>query len=509
MGKEEVYMKKILGILFCFVPLLFATTMWVRVYYENEIERIDLISRKYDILTGNVRARYFEYFLDEAIVNDLIGKGYQIEILHPDIINYLKDNYDSLRMTFGEYYTYAEMVQELNQIASAYPNITNLFSIGQTWQGRDVWAMKISDNPTQKEPEPRVLISAVHHAREPIGCSICMDFINYLIQNYGNNDTATTIVNNTEVLVVPVVNPDGYVFNETYDDPWGNGWRKNCRDNNNNGQMDTDYDGVDLNRNYGYMWGYDNQGSSPNPPDETYRGPSPFSEPETQAIRNLCNSDSFMYNLDYHSYGNYLIYPWGYINDLPPEPDRSIYLAMAETMTTIIGVPNNYAYGNCYQTVGYVANGGTFDWMYGDTIEKPRFFAFSSEVGNSFWEGANDTNIIISQCNETRPMNIYLCYRAATTGIKEFLNIGGAGDFLLFQNPIRGRIKFAIDLKENTRLRVRIYDTSGRLVWDRECECPKGRNAFEINAPQSAAGIYFLHLNQDDKRILKKVVFIK
>ncbi|MEO0106563.1 MAG: M14 family zinc carboxypeptidase [candidate division WOR-3 bacterium] len=502
-------MKRISIFVVCLPIVLFSTTMWVRVYYYSESARQELLRKNYDILTGNARAGYFEYFLDEEIVTELSDAGYQIEILHPDIVNYLETNYGHLRMTFGKYYTYNEMVQELNQIAGSYPNITHLVSIGQSWQGRNIWAMKISDNPSQKEPEPRVLISAVHHAREPIGCSICMDFIKYLTQNYGTNDTATTIVNNDEVWVVPVVNPDGYVFNETYNDPWGNGWRKNCRDNNNNGQMDTDYDGVDLNRNYGYMWGYDNIGSSPNPPDEDYRGPSAFSEPETQAIRALCNADSFMYNLDYHSYGDYLIYPWGYINALPPEPDRSIYIAMAETMTTIIGVPNNYAYGNPYQTVGYVANGGTFDWMYGDTIEKPKFFAFSSEVGSSFWQGANDTNVIIAQCNETRPMNIYLCYRAAIVGIKEVQTQFNNSDFIIAQNPAVGRINLEFTLKEKADIELRLYDVSGRLVWKEACEYPAGRHNLEIDKRDLNSGLYFLNFSRDGKDIVqRKIVLI-
>ncbi len=503
-------MKKIILSILFLVLLLSARTMWVRVYYTNDIEREMLLAKKFDILSGNAKEGYFDYFLNESEVEVLVKSGFIIDTLNLDITDYLQRNFGDLRMTFGNYYTYSEMVQELDAIAAAYPNITQKVSLGTSWQNRQIWAMKISDNPGQKEPEPRVLISAVHHAREPIGCSICMDFINYLVRNYGINDTATTIVNNDEVWVVPVVNPDGYVLNETYNDPWGYGWRKNCRDNNNNGQFDSTYDGVDLNRNYGYMWGYDNNGSSPNPPDEDYRGPSPFSEPETQVIRDLCIADSFLYNLDYHAYGNYLIYPWGYINALPPEPDRSTYIAMAETMTTIIGVPNYYAYGNPYQTVGYVANGGTFDWMYGDSVAKPKFFAFSAEVGTSFWQGANDTNVIIQQCNETRPMNIYLCYRAALVNIKEMANSTIPARLTILPNPVHNNATLFFDLNEPAVLRIRLYDALGRTVFDTpQKEYPKGRAKIDFDMRAVPSGIYFVNVENGSKNIINKLVVLR
>jgi hypothetical protein len=459
-------------------------------------------------LSGNAEQKYFEYFLDEETVSSLLQNGYAIDVLHDDIVTFLEQNYGGLRMTFGEYYTFAEMEQELDQIVAAYPNQAMKVSIGTSWEDRDVWALKVSDNVTQREPEHRVLVSAVHHAREPIGCSVCLDFAKHLLENYGTDDTATTIVNNDEVWIVPVVNPDGYVFNETYEDPWGDGWRKNCRDNNNNGQMDTDYDGVDLNRNYGYMWGYDNSGSSPNPPDETYRGPSAFSEPETQAIRTRCNVDSFIYNIDYHSYGDYLIYPWGYIDALPPDSD--LYQAMADTMTSIIGVPNNYVYGNCYQTVGYPANGGTFDWMYGDDSEKPSFIAFSVEVGSSFWQGASDTNVIIQQCNETRPMNIYLCYKAALVGIEENRSLTFAS-FSLRPNPAQNAVRIAFQLERPMKLDLKIHDAAGRIAYQKTAATYlPGKNEITIDGGLLAAGVYFVDLSQGNERFLsEKLVLIK
>ena len=503
-------MKKITVLVLLFVLLLGARTMWVRVYYSNELEKEFLLNKHFDILTGNAKAGYFEYFLDEKVVNQLTQEGFGIEILHPDIVNYLEKEYGHLRMNFGYYYTYDEMVQELNQIASNYPNITHLVSLGQSWYGREIWAMKVSDNAAQNEGEPSVLITGIHHAREPITCSICIDFINWLTQNYGINDSATTIVNTDEVWIVPVVNPDGYVFNETYDDPWGNGWRKNCRDNNGNGQMEPDSDGVDLNRNYAYQWGYDNSGSSPDPTSDTYRGPAPFSEPCTQAIRELCDTFNFLYALNYHSYGNYVIVPWGYINQWVPSPDSEVYHAMAESMTTYIGVPNNYTWGTAGQTVGYNANGVSDDWMYGEQQEKEKCFAFTSEIGESFWQGATDTSIIVTQCNETRPMNIYLCLRAAIIGIKE-RNVAHPGYHLtLSPNPARERVQLRFNPAITDNLKIRVYDITGRTVWKSNLDnYSKTISTYNIDLKNLSAGIYFIQVIQGKNRLEKKLILLK
>lgn len=497
-------------ILFILCSFLSAQTVWVRVYYDSDFERETLLDSDYDLLTGNAPEKYFEYFLDEKDVEELREKGFCLKILHPDIARYLEETYGHLRMNFGCHYTYSEMEQELDQIVAAHPTITRKVNLGLTWQNREVWGLKISDNPAQHEGEPSVLITGAHHAREPIGCGISMDFINWLVDNYGVNDTATTIIDHDEVWIVPVVNPDGYVFNETYNDPWGNGWRKNCRDNNNNGQMDTDYDGVDLNRNYGYRWGYNNQGSSPNPPDEDYRGPSAFSEPETQAIRTLCDTFAFQYAMNYHSYADVLIVPWGYINDWVPAPDSAVYYAMCDTMTTRIGVPNNYPFGTAGQTIGYNANGTSEDWLYGEQIEKPKCFSFTTEVGGSFWEGAGDTNLIVQNINRTRPMNIYLCYKAAVVGIEEEEEPVFVSATQIMPNPVRERFIVSFTLPGPAAITVCMHDASGRRIAGEEIQrLSAGRHEIEVDANDLPAGVYFVSLRCDyDEVYRQKVVLL-
>jgi hypothetical protein len=189
------------------------------------------------------------------------------------------------------------------------------------------------------------------------------------------------------------VNPDGYIYNQENDPNGGGMWRKNRR-NNGNGSY-----GVDLNRNYGYMWGYDDQGSSGNPWDATYRGTEPFSEPETTVIKDFCESHEFGIALNYHTYSNLWLYTWGYTEE-PCEDDELLY-AYAEQMTQV----NNYEFGPGSTTI-YATNGGSDDWMYGEQETKNKILSFTPEVGNSsdgFWPSASR---IIPHCQENLLANI-------------------------------------------------------------------------------------------------------
>ena len=141
----------------------------------------------------------------------------------------------------------------------------------------------MSNNPSVDQPaKPQMLVTSLHHAREPGSLSAVIYYLSYLLENYSTDTHIKTIIDNTELYFVPCVNPDGYIYNITTYPGGGGMWRKNRRVNA-GGSF-----GVDLNRNYGYNWGFDNVGSSPNGVSDTYRGASAFSEPETQAVRNFC-----------------------------------------------------------------------------------------------------------------------------------------------------------------------------------------------------------------------------
>ncbi len=279
--------------------------------------------------------------------------------------------------SMGGYYTYQEYLDELDEMMAKYPNLISSYKpIGNfiTNDGNTLNWLKISNNPELEESEPEVLYTAVHHAREPQGLSQLIYFMWYLLENYATDPEIKALVDNTELYFVPVINPDGYLYNE-FTDPQGGGmWRKNRINNPDNSK------GVDLNRNYATFWGFDDSGSSPDPKSDVYRGSAPFSEIETKAIRQFCNTHNFKFALNYHSFGNLVIYPWG--NDGSNCPDSTSFQLLADRMVDY----NKFTAGTSIETVGYYVNGGSDDWMYGDQTQKAAIISFTPEVGE-FYDG--------------------------------------------------------------------------------------------------------------------------
>jgi len=320
--------------------------------------------------------------------------------------------------------------------------------------------VKISDNPSINETEPEVLYTSLHHAREPAGVMSLLYYMYYLLVNYDSDPLIQILVDNTEMYFVPVINPDGYVYNQTIAPNGGGMWRKNRRDNG-DGEW-----GVDINRNYGYMWGLDNEGSSPYTWDETYRGTEAFSEPETQNMKVFCENHEFVNALNYHTYSNLLLYAWGYTEELCPDDD--IYFAHSTLMTQ----DNNYTYGAGSTTI-YPTNGGSDDWMYGEQGTKNKIFAYTPELGggnDGFWCDI-DRIIPIAQENmiqnilaaafagvyasveETSPSvtNInegYLTYDITRLGLME------GGSFTVSVEPISEVILSAGDPKEYASMEI-------------------------------------------------------
>lgn len=302
--------------------------------------------------------------------------------------------------SMGGFFTLAEIYAHLDNMATLYPNIFKsrqmIDSSSTTFEGRPLYWVKISDNPNSDEAEPEMLYSAAHHAREPAGVSQLIMYMYYLLENYNTDPEIQYIVNNTELYFVPCVNPDGYVYNHTIAPSGGGMWRKNRVDN-----LDGEY-GVDLNRNYSYNWGLDNTGSSPNTFDATYRGTSPASEEETQMMQLFCNAHEFKIALNYHTYSNLLICPWGYAPSTFT-PDVNTFNSWGALLTK----DNQYAFGTADQTVGYIVNGSSDDWMYGEQSSKPKIMAMTPEAGDQadgFWPAINRIEDI---CKLNIPMDLY------------------------------------------------------------------------------------------------------
>lgn len=295
--------------------------------------------------------------------------------------------------SMGGFYTYDEFLSHLDAMAAAFPNLITVKAPIDTFlthQGRPVYWLKISDNPDSDETEPELLYTGLHHAREPQSLTQLIFYMYYLLENYGTNAEVTHLVDNSEMYFVPMLNPDGYVRNQDTDPDGGGLWRKNRRNNG-----DATF-GVDLNRNYGHNWGYDNLGSSPDTESDTYRGPAAFSEPETRAIKWFCEHHEFGLALNYHAFGNYMIYPWGF-QPSPLTPDSVEFIAFAQALTEM----NNYTYGTGFETVAYPTNGDSDDWMYGEQGTKNKIFSMTPEIGNGgdgFWP-ASDRIIPLSKEN--------------------------------------------------------------------------------------------------------------
>lgn len=276
--------------------------------------------------------------------------------------------------THGCYPTYDEVLVILDQMRAQFPDLVSArTSLGTSHEGLGVWMIEIGDNPGVDEGEPEVLLTSLHHAREPQSLASLLHAVWTALHAYGSDPEWTHLLDTRRVFVVPVLNPDGYVYNQ-FNAPGGGGmWRKNVRDNG-DGSF-----GVDLNRNYGYEWGRDNVGSSNNPFSDTYRGPAPFSEPETSALRQFVDGRAIRIALNTHSYSNVLIHPWGYAPSLYT-PDSVAFTRAADTMTRV----NGYPYGTADQVLWYYTNGSSDDWMYG----VHGILAYTPEIGSAsegFW----------------------------------------------------------------------------------------------------------------------------
>ncbi len=297
------------------------------------------------------------------------------------------------------YFTYAEFLAIVDSMHTLYPGLISVRDSIDTIhsiQGRPIYWVRVSNNPSVEQPaKPQILYTALHHAREPGTISSMVYYLWYLLEQYGVNTEVKTIVDNTEMYFILCVNPDGYLQNIATSMSGGGMWRKNMR-NNGDGT-----NGVDLNRNYGYFFGYDDIGSSPTTSSETYRGRSGFSEPETRAVKWLTEHHHFKIALNYHTFGNDIIYPWGYIASLRTT-DSNQFSAYAKYLTE----NTMYRFGTGDQTVGYVTNGDSDDWMYGDTTAKPKVFAFTPETGFRDFGFYTTTENIIPDCRKNLRTNV-------------------------------------------------------------------------------------------------------
>jgi hypothetical protein len=378
-------------------------------FSESELETIKQLGLNTQIVIHDVRAFYInqnnpehkDYVATTQTRNATCtnsGGDYQTPV------NFDVKNGDD----FGGYYTYSEALQEFADMHTQYPNLitaaaninngsTDFLTEGDpnnatspSIGSNPIKWFKISDNPnSSSEGEPQILYTAIHHAREPMSLQQLIFYMWYLLENYDTDLEVQSIVNNTELYFVPVINPDGYLHNE-FTDPQGGGfWRKNRH----NGY------GVDNNRNYDYYingdanngsWG--GPGSSANTNSEVHHGSGPFSEIENQAIKAFVEQHDFVIALNNHTFGQLIYYPFGYA-DLAT-PDDATYEGITSLLTSV----NGY---NAFRDSPYA--GDSDDFMYGTVGTHDKIFAMTPEIGTSFWPAAS---AIESTCKDMMFTNL-------------------------------------------------------------------------------------------------------
>jgi hypothetical protein len=300
------------------------------------------------------------------------------------------------------YHTYAEMVADVNAVVAAHPTIAEKHAIGTSYQGRTIWAVKISDNVATDENEPEVLFDGLTHSDEHMGLEMTLRIMHWLVDGYGANARITKIVDTREVWIILAVNPDG----AEYDISGGHFhfWRKNRQPTPGTSSI-----GTDLNRNFGYRWGGGGR-TSTNPAAITYRGPFAFSAPETRNVRDFLASrvvngrQQIRTAITFHEAGRLVMWPYGYTYANVPvdmtADDHNALVIMGRHMASTNGYRPEQA------SDLYITSGTTRDYEYGVY----RIFAYTFEMSVVDYP---DDALIPSETGRNREAVLYLMERAS------------------------------------------------------------------------------------------------
>ncbi len=287
----------------------------IDIFNRADLVRLDQLG----VIINAVRGLEVEAEVTAGQAERLRAEGYGMMILTRDIDEVYRRNFEEGR---GRYLTYSELTDTMRIIAQNNPTICKLDTLMTTATGYLVLAMKLSDNPQLNEAEPRVMFEADIHGDEKCGWAVAWEMLKYLVLNYGSNTLVTRLIDTREIWIIPTINPYGYV----------NGIRANSN-------------GVDLNRNWGYMW-------------RNTSGSATFSEQETRAARKAFDRDAFAIWMSYHGGTVISLYPWGFHTDLPLDS------AELATVCASYAVATNNDYGRIIDVM-YYAPGNSIDHLYG------------------------------------------------------------------------------------------------------------------------------------------------
>ncbi len=362
------------------------TSSLLRVPQLSIVQQQEFLRGGFDIIKALPDGGY--HVVTTGKGRELLRLQFGAEVEIEDLDAYYRQWLDPTR-DIGGYHSYDETVNEFR--SAAFNSLARLDTIGYSIEGRALLVLKISDNVEVDEDEPEVFINALTHSREAITHEIVLHFMHYLLDNPGD-PVVDELVNNHEIWLMAMVNPDGWVFNEGTHPDGGGMWRKNRRDSG------LGIYGVDLNRNWGFNWAYDDEGSSPSPSSNTYRGTAAFSEPEAQTLRDFINGREFSVTANYHSYGDLYNVPWGFNRELG-NPDKWLYASLLDSLANFTGYDISQSM--------YFSNGNAYDWQYGEQYEKPKAFAFLPEVGDQQWLFWPPSDLIDSLCEHQLQSNIF------------------------------------------------------------------------------------------------------
>ena len=316
----------------------------------------------------------------------------------------------------GAFHNLQELESEMKALVQAHSNLATLSSIGKSVEGRDLWMVRISGTQTKEGEKAGILFLGTHHAREHLSTEVPFFLMKHLLEKYGKDEKITRLVNEREIWIIPLVNPDGTDYDIT-DKPY-KWWRKNRQ----SAGAQSIY-GVDLNRNYGYKWG--GQGAGSDPSSETYRGVSAFSEPETGAVKAFIDTHPNITTLlSYHTFSELILYPWGYTYDsIEDQQAFKVHETMAQAMGRMTG------YKPQQSSDLYITSGDTTDWSFGEH----KIISFTFELyPASIWDGGfyPPASVIEGVSKNNIPPALYLIeyadnpYRVITTGQpRDFLTV--------------------------------------------------------------------------------------
>lgn len=408
-GKVWIHWLVLIVMMLSFSPASPATAQSedvTKVYYIPEV--FDVETRTQIAATGALILEVgHDYVLVEATPSEkkAIEKKLRITIAEPTAQEAITLAFPSAD---SAYHDYAEMVAEIQQAEADHAAIFDLFPIGASYEGRTIWAGKISDNVAVDEAEPEVLFTHHQHAREHLTVEMALYTLRTLTDEYGSNAQITDLVNNREIWLVFDMNPDG----GEYDIATGTyrSWRKNRQPNSGSSNV-----GTDLNRNWNYRWGCCG-GSSGTTSSETYRGASGFSAPETQVVRDFINSrvingkQQITVAIDFHTYSELILWPYGYTTtNVPPDmtqDDRDVMAIMGQAMAATNGYTPEQA------SDLYITDGTINDWEYAQhgilnyTFE---MYPVTSSQGGFY----PPDEVIPAQTSRNREAVLYLLEQAA------------------------------------------------------------------------------------------------